>query len=102
MRVLVLVKDKFPIPLEQFPSLLDAFVDWRERYRDSMESFEFFAGSSGGFGIINVPDEKTLSRAMTEYPFFLFSEITVHPILDGDVALRQVREVMQQMMGGTD
>jgi len=99
MRVLVLVKDKFPIPFEQFPSLLDAFADWRERYRDSMESFEFFAGSSGGFGIMNVPDEEMLSRIMNEYPFLLFSEITVSPILDGDVALRQVREVMQQMMG---
>ena len=100
MRVLVLVKDKYPTPPDQFPSMLDAFADWRERYRDSMETFEFFAGSSGGFGILNVPDEETLNRLMTEYPFFLFSEISVHPILDGDVALRQVREIMQQMMGG--
>ena len=102
MRVLILVKDKFPIPPEQFPALLDAFADWRDRYRDSMESFEFFAGSSGGFAILNVPDERTLNRLMTEYPFFLFSEISVHPILDGDVALRQVRETIQQMLGEAD
>lgn len=101
MRVLVLVEDKFPIPPEQFPALLDAFAGWRERYRDSMESFEFFAGSSGGFGILNVSDEETLSRIMTEYPFSLFSEITVRPVLDGDVALRQLREIMQQMMDGS-
>jgi hypothetical protein len=100
MRVLVTVKDKYPVPLDQFPAMLDGFVDWRERHRDSMESFEFFAGSSGGFGILNVPDEQTLSRIMTEYPFYLFSDIAVHPILEGDVALRQVREIMQQMTGG--
>lgn len=81
MRVLVLVD-------ERFPALLEAFADWRERYRDSMEAFEFFAGSSGGFGILNVPDEETLSRVMNEYPFSLFSKITVRPILDGDMALR--------------
>lgn len=101
MRVLVLVEERFPVPLEQFPALLEAFADWRARHRDSMEAFEFFAGSSGGFGILNVSDEEILSRIMTEYPFSLFSAITVRPILDGDVALRQLREVMQQMMGAS-
>ncbi len=100
MRVMVLVEPKFAIPPEMFPVLLDGFAAWREQYRQSMESFEFFVGGGGGFGIINAPDEETLNRMMVEYPFTPFSEITVRPILDGDVALGQWREVMRQMMGG--
>ncbi len=37
---------------------------------------------------------------MVEYPFAPFSQITVRPILDGDTALGQWREIMGQMMGG--
>jgi hypothetical protein len=99
MRVMVLVEPKFFVPPEQFPMLLDGFADWRERHRASMESFEFFAGGGGGFGIVNVSDEATLNRMMVEYPFTPFSEITVRPILEGDEALDQWREVMRQMMG---
>jgi hypothetical protein len=99
MRALVLVEPRFPIPPEMFPGLLDAFADWRERHRQSMESFEFFAGGGGGFGIVNVPDELTLNRIMVEYPLALYNHITVRPVLDGDTALAQWREVMREMMG---
>jgi muconolactone delta-isomerase len=64
-----------------------------------MESFEFFAGGGGGFGIFNGPDEATLNRIMVQYPFFAYSEITVRPILDGDTALEQWREIMSEWMG---
>jgi hypothetical protein len=99
MRVLVLVEPRFPIPPEMFPVLLDGFAAWRERYRQSMESFEFFAGGGGGFGVINTPDEASLNRMMVEYPFTPFSEITVRPILDGNIALRQWRVVMSETTG---
>ena len=60
-----------------------------------MESFEFFAGGGGGgFGIFNGPDEATLNRIMVKYPFFAYSLITVRPLLDGDSALEQWREIM--------
>ena len=100
MRVLVLVEPRFPIPPEIFPALLDGFAAWREQYRNSMESFEFFARGGGGFGVINTPDEASLNRMMVEYPFTPFSQITVRPILDGDTALGQWREIIGQMMGG--
>jgi hypothetical protein len=77
-----------------FPALLEGFVAWREANREHMEAFEAFAGGGGGFGIFNVPDEATLDRIMFQYPFFPYSEITVRPILDGDTALGQWREIM--------
>jgi hypothetical protein len=100
MRALVLVEPLFPIPPEMFPGLLDAFADWRERHRQSMESFEFFVGGGGGFGVVNVPDEVTLNRMMVEYPLTPYSDIKVRPVLDGDTALAQWREAMREMMGG--
>ncbi len=99
MRALVLVEPLFPIPPEMFPGLLDAFADWRQRHRHSMESFEFFAGGGGGFAVINVPDEAALNRMMVEYPFTPYSDISVRPLLDGDTALGQWREVMREAMG---
>ena len=63
-----------------------------------MEVFEFFAGGGGGFGIFNVPDEATLNRIMVEYPLTPYSKVTVRPILDGDTALGQWREIMREMM----
>jgi hypothetical protein len=72
MRVLVLVEPRFPIPPEMFPSLLDGFAAWREQYRNSMESFEFFAGGGGGFGVINAPDEASLNRDDGRVPVYAF------------------------------
>ena len=67
-----------------------------------MEAFEFFAGGGGGFGIFNVPDEATLNRIMVEYPLTPYSELTVRPILDGDTALGQWREILREMMDAVD
>jgi hypothetical protein len=99
MRVFVLVEPKFFVPPEMFPTLLDGFAAWRDAHRESMEVFEFFAGGGGGFGIFNVADEATLNRIVVQYPFTPFSEITTRPILDGDTALGQWREILGEMMG---
>ena len=47
----------------------------------------------------DVPEEATLNRIMVQYPFTPFSEVTIRPILDGDTALGQWREIMSEMMG---
>jgi len=99
MRVFVLVEPKFFAPPEVFPTLMDGFAAWREAHRERMEAFEFFAGGGGGFGIFNVPDEAALNRIMVQYPLTPYSELTVRPILDGDTALGQWREIMSEMMG---
>ncbi len=101
MRALVMSENKFFVPLEAFPQLLDAFQAWRERHRAQMEVFEFFVGGGGGFGIVNVPDESALNRMMNEYPFGMYSEVTIRPILDGDTALSQLRETVAAMTGGS-
>ena len=100
MRVLVLVRPQFPTPPEQLATLIPAFVAWRERsrqYPKYMETFDFFAGSQGGCGILNVPDEATLSQVMLEFPFALTASVEVHPLLDGDVALGQYQQLLQTM-----
>jgi hypothetical protein len=96
MRAFVIVEPKFFTPPEIFPTLFEGFVAWRDANREHMESF---AGDGGGFGIFNGPDEATLNRIMVQYPFFPYSEITVRPILDGDIALAQWREIMSEVMG---
>ena len=64
MRVMVLVEAQFLAPDEKYSVLLDETVAWRERYKGYMESFEVFAGTTSA------------------------------PILDGDRALEQWRELM--------
>jgi hypothetical protein len=99
MRVFVLVEPKFFAPPEVFPTLMEGFAAWRDAHRESMEAFEFFAGGGGGFGIFNVPDEATLNRIMVQNPLTPYSELTVRPILDGDTALGQWREILREILG---
>ena len=100
MRVMVIVRPRSTAPPDLLPTLFDGFADWRERHRDSMESFEFFAGGGGGFAVLNVPDEATLNQIMVEYPLLPFSEVEVRLVVDGDTALYQWRQTLQRTMGG--
>jgi hypothetical protein len=67
--------------------------------KGSIGSCACFAGGGGGFGIFNVSDEATLNRIMVQYPLTPYSEVTIRPILDGDTALEQWREIMSEVMG---
>ena len=97
MRFLIIVSNRFPIPPERLPELIEAFADWRERYKSFSETFEFFAGGGGGFGIVNVPDEATLHQSMTEYPFAMFQDLDIRAIIDGDQALAMWKEQIKAM-----
>ena len=97
MRIVVISRPRFPVPPDQLPALIQGFAAWRERYRSISESFEFFAGGGGGFGVVNVPDEATLNQMMIEYPFGPSSELEIRPVLDGDKALAQWQAAMQAM-----
>jgi hypothetical protein len=61
-----------------------------------MEVFEFFLGG-GGFGIFEVDDAEELHRIMLQNPIFFVSDTDVTPIVDGDVAMRQWGEAIEQM-----
>ncbi len=100
MRVVVLVEPgAVPPPPDQLPALLQAFADWRERWRDKMELFAFWAGRQGGLGVLNVADERELSQMMFEYPLNPFSSIDARPIVDGDEALQRLTRTINEMLG---
>lgn len=104
MRTLIIVEPgPVPIPPEAILQIMEAALEWRERWRAKMESFEFFAGRGGGWGVFNTADEIELSQAMMEMPFAPFSVVQVHPTLDGDQALQRSIENVKQVaaaMGG--
>ena len=99
MRFIAIARLISPVPPEQLPSIMERFAEWREQYREHLQSFEFFAGSPGGFMVINVPDEVVLNQLMAEYPFVAYVDTEVRPIIDGDTALAQWWQVMRRMVG---
>jgi hypothetical protein len=99
MRFIAITRLSSPLSPEQLPSIMEHFAEWREQYRDYLELFESFAGSPGGFMVVNVPDEVMLNRLMAEYPFVGYVDIEVRPIIDGDTAFAQWWQVMRQMLG---
>ncbi len=88
---------RFQPPPEQMPAIWEQFVGWRDRHRDKMESFEFFVGGGGGFGVVNVDTEFELQQMLIEYPFNLFDDVEVRAIADGDASLKQWGEAIQAM-----
>ena len=101
MRVCVIDRgSRFPIPPEQMPVLWERFTEWRERWRDKMESFEFFADGNGGFGVVNAADENEVQQMMLEYPFSVFDEVELRIVVDGDVSLGRWGEAIRQMASG--
>ncbi len=74
---------RFQPPLEQLPALWEQFAEWRERWRDKMEAFEFFADSNGGFAVVNVADETELQQMVIENPITQFDEIEVRAVVSG-------------------
>lgn len=101
MRILVISRSRFPVPPEQLPTLFQAFAAWRERYRSISESFEFFAGGGGGYGVINVTDEASFNQMMIEYPFGPFSDLEIRPVINGDTALAQWQAALEAMARGS-
>ena len=98
MRVCVIDRGaRFPIPPEQMPAMWEQFVQWRERWRDKMESFEFFAEGDGGFGIVNVSDEHELQQMLMEYPFAMHDNVELRVVVDGDISLKRWGEAIEQM-----
>jgi hypothetical protein len=95
MRFLVLSTPKERPPLEQLPDLLTAEREWFDRNREYLVAYGWFA-DTGGFGLVDVPDLETLSRINREHPFAYGSETEIRAIVDGDVAVQQVRALLEQ------
>jgi hypothetical protein len=78
--------------------IMEAFREWRNRWRPKMEAFEFFAGTGGGWGVFNTADETELSQAMIEYPWAPFSVTEAHPTVNGDEAMERFIATLKQML----
>ena len=99
MRVAILVEaGAVPPPPDQLPMLLQAFAHWRDKWREKMEVFAFWAGRQGGLGVLNVADESELSQMMFEFPLNPFSTVEARPIVDGDEALQRLTQTINQML----
>jgi hypothetical protein len=95
MRFLVISTPTFPAPLEELPGMLAAERQWYDRNREYLETYGWFA-DKGGFGLVDVPDLETLSRINKEHPFAYFAEIQIRAVVDADVAVQQLRELLEQ------
>ena len=95
MRFLVISTPKYQVPLEQLPGLLAAERDWYDRNREYLETYGWFP-EGGGFGVADVPDVETLSRINNEHPFAYSAEIQIRAVVDADVAVQQLRELLEQ------
>ena len=95
MRFLVIQTPKYPLPLEEIPGLLAAEREWYDRNREHLEAYGWFA-DAGGFGLVDVPDAETLSRLSREHPFARSADIQMRAVVDADVAVQQVRTLLEQ------
>jgi muconolactone delta-isomerase len=98
MRALFVARDKTPPPMEMLPLLFEGFRQWREHYRDQIEQFWFFAGGSGGCGIVTVENEMALHNMVVSWPLYSYSHVQVEILVDGDAALQSVTEMIQSQI----
>jgi len=96
MRALVVATPKFPIVPEQLPAMIEGALAWHDRYQEHFDAFGSFIGG-GGFAVVNVPDEETLNQIVIEMPFAWFSDLTVHPFVEGVAAFRQLQKAVAAM-----
>jgi hypothetical protein len=95
MRALVVARQKTPPPMEMMPMLIDGFHQWRDQYRNQMDHFSFFAGGTGGCGIVTVDNEMDLHKLVASWPLTLYSDMLVEVLVDGDEALQFLTEFIQ-------
>ncbi len=101
MRVCIIDRGaRFQVPPERMPGLWEQFVQWRQRWREKMESFEFFADGNGGFGVVNVTDEHEMQQMMLEYPFAFFDNVELRIVVDGDISLERWAQAIQGSQTG--
>jgi hypothetical protein len=96
MRFLVISTPKYQVPTEQLPGLLAAEREWYDRNREYLDAYAWFADSGGGFGLVDVPDADTLSRINREHPFAYYAETQIRAVVDADVAVGQLRTLLEQ------
>ena len=89
LAVIVRQSDRMARP-DQLPELIQAFIEWRQRYAGQIEHFHMFVGGEGGIGLVNPADEETAHMMLFEAAHgpFRFAEMEIKPVVDGDWALQ--------------
>ncbi len=103
MRFLISGKNKYPMPPEIGPAVVDATIAWAKKYTGSgkLEQLWALAGMSAGGGIANVNSADELDAIMTEFPLSPFTEMEVHPLTDLVSSMERLKQAMQAMAPGT-
>ncbi len=102
MRFLITGKNKFPMPPEIAPGVVDATIAWAKKYSGNgkLEQLWGLAGIAGGGGIVNVGSPDELDTIMTEFPLGPFTEIEVYALTDFIGSLEKLKQVMQAAASG--
>ncbi len=102
MRFLITGKNKYLMPPEMGPGVVDATIAWAKKYTASgkIEQLWGLAGMSAGGGILNVNSADELDAIMTEFPLGPFTDIEVHPLVDMVGSMERFKQAMQAAAPG--
>lgn len=97
MEFLAIVKNKYPMPQDMVPGLMDATIAWMHKYEGRLEHTWGFAGLQSGGGVANVESAEELDEIMTEFPLGPFSDIEIYPLVDMESSLKHAKQIAQAM-----
>ena len=97
MRFLITGTNKFPLPPDIGPGLVDATIAWAKKYtaNGKFEQTWSVAGLPAGGMIVNVNSLEELDAISTEFPLGPFSEQEVYPLTDLVGSMERLKQVMQ-------
>ena len=101
MKILVIVKNRHPMPLEAIPSLMDGALAWKRKYEGKMDQLFAFAGMQAGGGIVNVDSAEELDTIIAELPMAPFSDIEIYPLTDLEGVWQLRKQIAEAMAKGS-
>ena len=100
MRYLIVARPRHFIPHDQLLTIIHGFTSWHHHYQPLLESTAFFAGGTGGYAVVDVPDVATLNEMSLEWPLTAYCDMEVHPLLDIETGLKQWETIIQALPHG--
>ncbi len=100
MKVLVLVKNRYPIPPEVISRIMDGALAWKRKYEGKMDQLFAFAGMQGGGGIVNADSAEELDTMLAELPMAPFSDIEIYPLTDVEGVWQSRKKMAETMIKG--
>ena len=100
MKFVLISNPRFQVPPEMLIPILDAFLAFLSKYKESghiLESWSF-AGRIGGMGLFEVDSHEQLDAINAENPFAPFSDIEVYPVVDMLESIEMFRQIAQARM----